>query len=125
MIYGDWFNAASFQKLLFFGFPMNKPLGSIVIDRICQIMDQIKSEIEIQAVNLAQQWYSLPKGHLPNASDLLSKYLCCFTEPADQQLFLKETLRIIDELVKGPKEPTISPQSVEAFKNAIKQHIHS
>lgn len=86
-------------------------------------MNPVKSEIEIQAVNLAQQWYSMPHESMPELTDLLSRYLHCFSEPADQQQFIKETLRITDELVDGPKAAAIPEQSITAFKDALKSHL--
>lgn len=86
-------------------------------------MNHLKSEIEIQAVNLAQQWYSIPHDQLPEFPDLLSGYIRCFPEPADQQAFLRETLRIAAELANSPKHAVLSPKSVHALREALMQHL--
>ena len=81
-----------------------------------------KSEVEIQAVNLAQQWYSLPAADLPNLPTLLLQYTKCFHEDEDKSAFLKETLRIAKELVDGPKSQMDRTESFEHFKEVIEQH---
>lgn len=86
-------------------------------------MNQIKSEIEIQAVNLAQQWFSLPHDQLPECSDLLDGYMRCFHETEDQQAFVKESLRIIEELVHSPKYEGVSGRSVDALRHCLEGHL--
>ncbi|WP_118976649.1 hypothetical protein [Taibaiella koreensis] len=83
----------------------------------------LKSEIEIQAVNLAQQWYSLPHERLPELPELLNRYLHCFSDNTDQQQFLKETLRITEELSHGPKAETVSPHAILVFKELLLHHL--
>lgn len=86
-------------------------------------MSPLKSEIEIQAVNLAQQWYSLPHERLPELPELLGRYLQCFSDNNEQQQFLKETLRITEELSHGPKAEAVSSQSILVFKELLRHHI--
>lgn len=88
-------------------------------------MSSLKSEIEIQAVNLAQQWYSLPHERLPELPELLNRYLHCFNSGNDQQQFLKETLRITDEMSRSPKADGVSPHSIVIFKELLLQQIKS
>lgn len=80
-------------------------------------------EIEIQAVNLAQQWYSLSSPDLPGLSSLLPQYLKCFSTTEEKKAFLRESLRIAKELVAGPKDQERSGESFENFKNVIQQHL--
>lgn len=81
-----------------------------------------KSEVEIQAVNLAQQWYSVAASDLPELPTLLSQYTKCFHTAEDKSAFLKETLRIAQELVAGPKHQVDKAESFEHFKQAVEQH---
>lgn len=81
-----------------------------------------KSEVEIQAVNLAQQWYSVSAADLPELPTLLSQYTKCFHTEADKSAFLKETLRIAQELVAGPKQQLDKTESFEHFRQTIEQH---
>ncbi len=87
-------------------------------------MSTVKQDIEIQAVNLAQQWYSLRPEDLPEFPDLLAGYLKCFPEKEDKILFLKETLRIAREIVKSPKTQPGHHHSFEDFQNALSQQIN-
>lgn len=80
-------------------------------------------EIEIQAVNLAQQWYSLSSADLPGLVSLLPQYLKCFSTEEEKKAFLQESLRIAKELVASPKDQGKSGESFENFKNVIQQHL--
>ena len=86
-------------------------------------MSTHKSEVEIQAVNLAQQWYSLSAADLPQLSALLPQYLKCFDNEQDKSEFLEETLRIAKELVDGPKSQAGKSESYDDFKSVIQQHL--
>jgi len=86
-------------------------------------MSSIKQDIEIQAVNLAQQWYALEPEDLPQFGQLLEKYLKYFPDETDQDTFLKETLRITEEIVAGPKAQPRHHNSIDEFRTAISQRI--
>jgi hypothetical protein len=86
-------------------------------------MSSVKQDIEIQAVNLAQQWYSLAPEDLPDFPHLLAGYLKCFPDDADKTLFLKETLRIAEEMEQSPKTQPGHHHSFADFRNALTQRI--
>ncbi len=86
-------------------------------------MEPLKSEIEIQAVNLTQQWYSLPHESLPELPDLLSRYLHCFEDPTDRQQFLKEALRIVGEMSKSPKTENLPQHYTLLLQEELSRHI--
>lgn len=86
-------------------------------------MNAVKQDIEIQSVNLAQQWYALAPEDLPELPQLLEKYLICFPDKADQGQFLKETLRIAEELVKSPKTQPHHHHSFDEFRSALAERI--
>ena len=86
-------------------------------------MEPVKSEIEIQAVNLTQQWYSLPHEQLPELGDLLSRYLHCFSDPADQKQFLREALRLTEELSNSPKAEALPEQYSGLLKEELSRRL--
>lgn len=86
-------------------------------------MEPVKSEIEIQAVNLTQQWYSLPHESLPGLADLLNQYLHCFDNPADRQQFLKEALRITGEMSKSPKAESLPQHYTLLLQQELSRYI--
>lgn len=88
-------------------------------------MDPVKSDVEIQAVNLTQQWYSLPHERLPELADLLTGYLHCFSDPADQQQFLREALRLAEEMCKSPKAETLPEQYSLLLKEELTRRLDS
>lgn len=81
-----------------------------------------RSEIEIQAVNLAHQWYSLSDKDRPSVTTLLPAYLKCFSSNEDKVAFLKETLRIASELVSGPKRQAADSESYEQLSEALRNY---
>lgn len=88
-------------------------------------MEPVKSEIEIQAVNLIQQWYSLPHDRLPDLDHLLSEYLHCFSDTADRRLFLEEALRLAREMEHSPKAGTLPPRYNSLLQEALSQRLSS
>lgn len=86
-------------------------------------MSPVKPDIEIQAVNLAQQWYSLAPEDLPEFPELLDRYLKCFPDESDKNLFLKETLRIAEEIVASPKTQPGHHHSFDDFRQALAEQI--
>jgi hypothetical protein len=88
-------------------------------------MNPVKQDIEIQAVNLAQQWYSLAPEDLPEFPELLNRYLKCFPDENDQKLFLKETLRIAEEIVASPKTQPGHHHSFDDFRRELNDRINS
>jgi hypothetical protein len=87
-------------------------------------MNPVKPDIEIQAVNLAQQWYSLAPEDLPEFPELLNGYLKCFPDETDRNLFLKETLRIAEEMVASPKTQPSHHHSFDDFRRALAEQIN-
>jgi hypothetical protein len=85
-------------------------------------MSTSRSEIEIQAVNLAQQWYSLSDKDRPSVTTLLPAYLKCFSSTEDKAAFLEETLRIASELVSGPKRQANDSESFEQLTTALRNY---
>lgn len=86
-------------------------------------MSSVKPDIEIQAVNLAQQWYSLPPEDLPEFPELLNRYLKCFPDEGDKDLFLKETLRIAEEIAASPKAQPGHHHPFDEFRRALAEQI--
>lgn len=86
-------------------------------------MSPVKPDIEIQAVNLAQQWYSLAPEDLPEFPELLDRYLKCFPDESDKNLFLKETLRIAEEIVASPKTQPGHHHPFDDFRRALAEQI--
>lgn len=87
-------------------------------------MNPVKPDIEIQAVNLAQQWYSLPPEDLPEFHELLDRYLKYFPDETDRNLFLRETLRIAEEIVASPKTQPSHHHSFDDFCKALAEQIN-
>lgn len=88
-------------------------------------MNPVKQDVEIQAVNLAQQWYSLAPEDLPAFPELLNRYLKYFPDENDQKLFLKETLRIAEEMVASPKTQPGHHHSFDDFRRELNDRIDS
>ena len=87
-------------------------------------MDPVKQDIEIQAVNLAQQWYALAPEDLPEFPELLDRYLKFFPDQSDKMSFLRETLRIAEEIAKSPKPQPGHHHSFDDFRKALTEQIN-
>ena len=76
----------------------------------------MNSVIEIQANYLAQQWYNLAVGERPEVQYLLPQYLHLFPQKEEQELFLKEALRIARELIASPRNQANKSESFVFLK---------
>jgi len=84
----------------------------------------MNSDIEIQANYLAQQWYNLPVGERPEIQYLLPQYLHLFPRQEDQEVFLREALRIARELIASPRNQADKSESFTFFEEIVQEQLN-